>query len=377
MFLVSAFHVLVSYVIPFVFVLSIVVFVHEFGHFIVGRLCGVKVEVFSLGFGPKLIKYRDSKGTLWCLSAIPVGGFVKFFGDANSASAGDDEIVTHLSEHERKIAFPTQSVAKRAAIVAAGPIANFIFSLLIFTTLFAFQGLTIVEPRIGEIQSGEPAELAGFQVGDLIRSIDTTDISSWSDMQRIVQASAGIPLHFRVHRGDSDINITVTPREEEFKSRIGVSRFGLVGLRAITGPEAVRHVSLSPLDAFIEGNRKIYFIIDRTISYVAGVIAGREKSDQISGPVRIAQMSGVVAKVGFDALIELIAILSVSIGFMNLLPIPLLDGGHLIFYVFEAISGGPINKNIQKVGFGVGLAFVLSLMIFATYNDLSFLLSWK
>lgn len=371
------FHFLLTYIIPFIFVLSVVVFVHEFGHFIVGRWCGVKVDVFSLGFGPKLLQYRDTKGTLWCLSAIPLGGFVKFYGDANSASVSDTELVSGMSEDERKIAFPSQSVAKRAAIVFAGPLANFILALFIFTASFSIEGLTIVEPRVGEVRAGEPAALAGVQAGDIIRAIDSHDIDSWADLQRIVQASAGLPLHFVIQRQNATINLTITPRENASTTVLGVNRYGMIGLTAATGPDAVRHVPLSAPSAFVEAGKKTFYIIDRTISYVAGVIAGREKADQISGPVRIAQISGAMAQIGIDALIELTALLSVSIGFMNLLPVPLLDGGHLVFYFFEAISGGPISKNVQKAGYSIGLAFMLCLMIFATYNDISFLMSWK
>jgi regulator of sigma E protease len=364
-------------IIPFLFVLTFVVFVHEFGHFIIGRWCGVKVDVFSLGFGPALFEYRDSKDTIWRLSAIPLGGYVKFFGDANSASVSEDAAVAAMSEAERKIAFPTQHLAKRAAIVAAGPIANFILAVVIFTLSFLVAGMTIIEPRIGEVRAGEPAMAAGFRVGDLILSIDGRTIDSWADMQRIVQGSADLPLHFMVKRGDEHVAIDVTPRQEEIKSRLGINRFGLIGLVASTGPEAIRHEPLGVGQSFVEAGKKVYFIIERTISYIGGVIAGREKADQISGPVRIAQISGVMAQIGFGALLELAAILSVSIGFMNLLPIPLLDGGHLLFYALEAVSGGPINPKLLRAGYGIGLALVLSLMIFATFNDISFLLTRK
>ncbi len=368
---------LLGYIGPFILVLSVVVFFHELGHFLVGRWCGVKVETFSLGFGPQLFAFTDRRGTVWRLALLPLGGYVKFFGDSNGASVADSDGVALMSAADRAVAFPTQSVAKRAAIVAAGPIANFLLALVIFMAGFMIIGRPSLKPEIAQVRQGDAADRAGLLAGDLIVSINGIAIEGWGDMQRIVQSSAGVPLDFVIKRGNEQKSFVVTPEGREVSTPVGKSRVGQVGVIASSAPSAWTTERFGPVGAFVQANKEVWFIIERTGSYIGGVFAGSESADQISGPIRIAEISGTMAQAGPGALISLIAILSVSVGLMNLLPVPLLDGGHLLYYGIEALKGGPLSKKVQDFGYRVGLAFVLGLMIFATCNDILHLSPWK
>ena len=358
-----------GYVIPFVFVLSIVVFFHELGHFMVGRWCGVKVDAFSLGFGPELFSFTDRRGTRWRVALLPLGGYVKFHGDANaaSASAADPSIV--IPAEERRISFFTQPVAKRAAIVAAGPIANFLLAIVIFAGIFYFSGRGMLLPRIESVRPGEVAEAAGFQAGDMIISVDGKAISSWGDMQRIVQASADIPLTFVVQRGSKDVTLGVTPKLRVIETPFGQNRVGLIGLNASSDPKDWTVKTYGVTESFSLATAETWYVSERTVSYIVGLFAGRESFKQVSGPIGTGYVAGEVAKQGFVALLGLAAILSISIGLINLFPIPLLDGGHLLYYLFEALRGRPMTERFQEYGFRIGLAFVVMLMVFATFND--------
>jgi regulator of sigma E protease len=369
----SVFHwlwTLGSYLVPFLFVLSLVVFIHEFGHFIVGRLCGIKVDAFSMGFGPELAHFIDRRGTRWRLAALPLGGYVKFHGDANGASATDFDAVSQMSESERAVSFFSQKVWKRAAVVAAGPIANFILAIVIFTALFYVEGRPVLAPRIDTVIAGGRAAAAGFQKGDLVLSIDGQSIESFGEMQRIVSASGDMPLRFVVERAGSQVAIDATPERKDTTTPFGVNRGGVLGVSASGAPEDWRTVSYSLPRAFVEANRETWYVIERTGSYLGGLVVGRESPEQLSGPIRIAEVSGEVAKAGMWPLFNLAAILSISIGLLNLLPVPLLDGGHLLYYAFEAARGRALTQRAQEFGFRLGLGFVAALMLVATYNDL-------
>ena len=362
---------LFGYIIPFLFVLTIVVFFHELGHFLVARWCGIKVLVFSIGFGPEIAGFNDRHGTRWKIAAIPLGGFVKFFGDENAASVPDPAALSEMSERERSVSFFHKPVGARAAVVAAGPIANFILSIVIFATVFTFYGKPLTTPRVDTVQEGSAAATAGFQSGDVIVSINGRVIDNFADMQRIVSVSAGEKLTFVVDRGGARQTLEAAPTLREVKDSFGnVHRIGVLGITRSTAPGDVKTQKVGPLDAVVMGAQETWFVVDRTLSYLGGVIAGRESADQLGGPIRIAQVSGQVATAGFVALIHLAAVLSVSIGLLNLFPIPLLDGGHLMFYAIEAARGRPLSERAQEVGFRIGLAIVLMLMIFATFNDI-------
>ena len=364
-------HGIIGYIIPFLFVLTIVVFFHELGHFLVARWAGVKILTFSLGFGPELAGFNDRHGTRWKLSAIPLGGYVRFFGDESEASTPSTATLAAMTEDERQGSFHHKKLGPRAAIVAAGPIANFILAIVIFAGLFTFFGRPNATPRVDKVIEGSAAEAAGFKSGDLVVAIDGTQISNFAEMQRIVGIDAGQPLTFTVKRGDASISLRATPELKEIKDSFGnVHKLGVLGITRSNAPGDVLTERVDPATAIWLGVKETWFVVDRTIAYVGGVFAGREAADQVGGPLRIAQISGQVATIGLAALIHLTAVLSVSIGLLNLFPVPLLDGGHLLFYAVEAVRGKPLSERAQEVGFRIGLGLVLILTVFATYNDI-------
>ena len=370
-------HGLLGYIVPFLFVLTIVVFFHELGHFLVARWAGVKVLTFSLGFGPELAGFNDRHGTRWKISAIPLGGYVKFFGDESEASTpASFETLANMTEEERAGSFHHKRVGPRAAIVAAGPIANFILAIVIFTCLFTFFGKPSTTARVDKIEANSAAAAAGFQVGDVVTMIDGTTIGSFSDMQRVVGIHAGDQLTFTVKRGDSTLQLRGTPEQREVKDPFGnAHRLGVMGITRATSPGDVVTERVDPATAFWLGVKETWFVVDRTFAYIGGIFTGREAADQVGGPLRIAQISGQVATIGLAALIHLTAVLSISIGLLNLFPVPLLDGGHLLFYAVEALRGRPLSERAQEMGFRIGLGLVLMLMVFATYNDILHLAS--
>lgn len=364
-------HGLIGYIIPFLFVLTIVVFFHELGHFLVARWAGVKVLTFSLGFGPELFGFNDRHGTRWKVSAIPLGGYVKFFGDESEASTPSADALQTMTADERKVSFHHKKVGPRAAIVAAGPIANFLLAIVIFAALFTFFGKPSQTARVDTVQEKSAAAAAGFKSGDVVTAIDGNAIDSFSEMQRIVSTKAGTPMVFTVKRGEEVVKLSGTPELREIKDSFGnAHRIGVLGITRATGPGDTVTQPVNPATAVWLGVKETWFVVDRTLSYIGGVFTGRENADQVGGPIRIAQISGQVATIGLSALIHLAAVLSVSIGLLNLFPVPLLDGGHLLFYAVEAIRGKPLSERSQELGFRVGLALVLMLMLFATYNDI-------
>jgi regulator of sigma E protease len=361
----------VAYLVPFLFVLSLVVFFHELGHFLIARWCGVRILAFSIGFGPELVGFHDRYGTRWKIAAIPLGGYVKFFGDENAASMPDAARLAGMDEGEKSQSFVFQPVAKRAAIVVAGPLANFLLAIVIFASIFMLYGKQSMTARVDTVQANSAAAAAGFQPGDLVLAINGSAISDFADMQRIVSESAGEPLTIAVDRNGTQLVLKATPALKEIKDNFGnVHRIGILGITRSTAAEDLKFQPVAPPQAVWMGVQETWFVIDRTLSYIGGVVVGREAADQLGGPIRIAQMSGQVATIGFVALIHLAAVLSVSIGLLNLFPIPLLDGGHLLFYSIEALRGRPLSERAQEVGFRIGLAIVLMLMIFATFNDI-------
>ncbi len=360
-----------GYLVPFLFVLSLVVFFHEFGHFLVARLCGVRILVFSIGFGPEIVGFNDRHGTRWKVAAIPLGGYVRFFGDENASSVPDTSRLEAMNAAERAESFFFQPVLKRAAIVVAGPMANFLLAIAIFATIFMLYGRPTMSARVDSVQPGSPAAAAGFQPGDLVLSIDGKAIDNFEDMQRIVSDSAGDTLQIKIDRKGTPIELTATPQLKEVKDNFGNSRrIGILGITRSMGATDLKPKPMPPPQALLMGVEETWFVIDRTLNYLGGVAVGREAADQLGGPIRIAQISGEVASIGFVALVHLAAVLSVSIGLLNLFPIPLLDGGHLLFYSIEAMRGRPLSERAQEVGFRIGLAIVVMLMIFATFNDI-------
>jgi regulator of sigma E protease len=358
-------------IIPFLVVLTIVVFFHEFGHFLVARWCGVKVVTFSIGFGPELFGFNDRHDTRWKVCAIPLGGYVKFFGDENAASVPDHAAASAMSEAERRVSFVHQRVGSRAAIVVAGPIANFILSIVIFAGIFMSFGRQVMPARVDAVQPDSAAAAAGLKPGDLIVAIDGRPISTFSDMQRMVAGSSGRTLTLTIDRGGVREEIKATPTARGFCNAVlGISKVST----------DIKFEPVGPFAAFALGVEETYFVIERSLCFVTGVIVGRESANQLGGPIRIAEVAGDAWKSGLDSggigtaiayLLNLSAFLSASIGLLNLFPIPLLDGGHLLFYAIEALRGRPLSERAQEVGFRIGLAIVVMLMIFAAYNDIS------
>lgn len=355
----------------FLFLLTLIVFIHELGHFLVARWCGITVSVFSIGFGREIFGFNDRHGTRWRFSWIPLGGYVKFLDDENAASVPDKGALEELTPEEREGAFQNKSLGARAAVVAAGPFANFLLAVVIFALIFTFVGQRSTAPRVDEIVAGSAAEAAGFKVGDLVKSIDGTEIASFNEMRRIVSISAGEKLAFVVERGGTTVDLTVTPTRVEVKDRFGnVNPVGQLGVRRSTSADDWTHERHDPFTAVWLGVKETYVATKTTLTLLGRIITGRESAEQLGGPIRIAKISGEMATLGFLALLNLAAYLSISIGLINLFPIPMLDGGHLVFYAVEAIRGRPLSDRGLEIGYRIGLTLVILLMIFATWNDI-------
>jgi len=358
------------YTVPFLFLLTVIVFIHELGHFMVARWFGVGIKVFSVGFGRELFGFNDRQGTRWKFCAIPLGGYVKFLGDETEAGGTDREALDNMSSAEQENAFANKSVGARAAIVAAGPIANFLLAIVIFTAILSVYGKQVTEARVDGVVPGSVAERAGFQPGDLVITIDGDEIGSFSDLQRIVGVSAGTKLNVVVDRGGNRVELTATPEQHETESSLGKHRSGRLGISRSATAENVSTERYSVPEAAILAVAETWFVVEQTGVSLAAIIAGRESTDQLGGPIRIAQMSAQVATFGIVAFFRFIAILSISIGLINLFPIPVLDGGHLVFYAIEGVRGRPLSDRAQDISFRIGFVSLAMLMIFAVSNDI-------
>ncbi|WP_152048179.1 RIP metalloprotease RseP [Aureimonas psammosilenae] len=359
-------------IVPFLFVLTVIVFFHELGHYAIGRLCGIRVLTFSIGFGPELFGFTDRAGTRWRLAAIPLGGYVKFFGDENAASVPDQDRVRAMSASERAEAFPSATVGRRAATVLAGPVANFILAIVIFAAVAFFAGRTIGDPVVSQVRAGSPAEAAGILPGDRVVALDGGKVEYFSDILEYVATHPASAIQVSVNRGGQVLDFSVTPRMESQTDPFGNKIEGpLLGLVADRQSADFRLEKLGPIDSLRYGVEQTWFFTKATVGFIGGIFSRGQGAEQIGGPVRIAQVSSQVATIGFAAIMLLAAQLSISIGLLNLLPIPMLDGGHLMFYVAEALRGRPLSERVQEFGFKVGLVLVMSLMVFAFWNDLS------
>ena len=367
----------IMFALPFLFVLTLVVFIHELGHFLVARWCGVKVKVFSIGFGREIAGFHDRHGTRWRLAWIPLGGYVKFMDDENAASVPSREQIEKMSAEDRQGSFHAKPVWQRAAVVVAGPVANFILAILIFAFWFGIYGVPSTAARVDELDPQGPAAIAGFKVGDEVVRINQEKIATFEDVQKIVSVSAGQELEFEVIRHGERQLLKVTPQQREQVLDGGETvKIVAIGIRRKTTPETVSTYRPGPLEAVWLGVKQTGFIISSTLSWVRDVFVGRQDVDQLGGPARIADMAGKVAKQGFEYVVNFAAWISVSVGLINLFPIPLLDGGHLMFYAIEAVRRRPLSERTQEIGFRIGMAVVVTLMILATFNDLPILKRW-
>ncbi|MCX7305298.1 MAG: RIP metalloprotease RseP [Hyphomicrobiales bacterium] len=362
---------LIGTIVPFLFVLTVVVFIHEMGHYLVGRWCGIGVKAFSIGFGPELLGFTDGHGTRWKLSAVPLGGYVKFVGDMNSTSTPDASEIQSLTADEHRVAFHTQPVWKRAATVFAGPAFNFILTIAVFTALFATYGKFVADPVVADVRPGSPAAAAGFQPGDRFVTVDGAPVETFADVQRIVSDRAGDPIVFLLARGSGEVTLTATPESMEQTDALGnVVKVAVIGV--VNTPESGRQriVKFGPVGALFEAVEETGHIIVGTGQFLKRFAVGREDKCQLGGPIKIAKISGQAAKLGFEWLVQLVAMLSVGIGILNLLPIPPLDGGHLVFYGLEALKGRPVSDRAMEAVYRVGMFLVLGFMAFVFWNDL-------
>jgi regulator of sigma E protease len=352
----------------FIVVLSIVVFVHEWGHYIVARMCGVKVESFSIGFGPEIFGFRDKAGTRWKFSLLPLGGYVKMFGDADPTSAKPDDKTYEMTPAEKKVAFFYKPVWARSAIVVAGPAVNFLFTFIIFLGLFTIEGQPYTPPRIGEVAKEGPAAMAGFRAGDVITKINKKPIMRFEEIRREI-ATMDTKAVVEIDRNGRKMELTVTPRMAEVKDRFGVvHKISQIGIRSQTGKLEYR--KLEPITAVGASVVEMGSMVNATLTAIGQIIMGTRGTEELGGPLRIAQMSGEVGKEGVVPLLWFMAVISLSLGLFNLFPIPLLDGGHLLFYLIEAVKGKPLNESIMDFTSKAGFVFIIGLMVFFTWNDI-------
>jgi regulator of sigma E protease len=341
------------------------------GHYLVGRWCGIGVKAFSIGFGPEILGFNDRRGTRWKLCLIPLGGYVKFVGDMNATSTPDAAEMEALTDEERSVAFHTQALWKRAATVFAGPFFNFLLTIAVFAVLFTTYGRYVAEPMVAKVQPDSPASAAGFMPGDRFVSVNGVKVETFGDVQRLVSPNAGEALRFVVKRDGKDVALTATPKMTEETDALGnkikIGVIGVVNDEALGQPHVV---SYGPVEALGQATVETWRIIGRTGDFLSRFAVGREDRCQLGGPVKIADMAGRAAQLGFEWLIQLVALLSVGIGVLNLLPIPPLDGGHLLFYALEAVFRRPVSDRVVEFVYKVGLLAVLLFMGFVFWNDL-------
>jgi len=382
-------------ILPWLFVLTVVVVVHELGHFLMAKACGVAVDRFSVGFGKTLLSFRDKSGVEWRLAALPLGGYVRFAGDAEASSSVPDaddlhdlkrQIEAKLGPSAVKRFFHFKPLWQRALVVIAGPCANFLLAIVIFASLFMTLGEPRLTPRVAAVTPGSAAEAAGFQPGDLITKLNGSPLNNFLDLSQYAAYNIGRPTTFEVRRADQTLTLVAAPRASVRPDPMfhRPTRIGLFGLAPTRNPADLTQPRLDPITAVAEGTRKTGEVISTTVHYLGRLAIGRESGDQLGGPIRTALMSKAVAESGAasggtlvekseNTLINLIgfsALISIGIGFMNLLPIPMLDGGHLLFYGYEALARRPLAAKVQAVSYRVGLALVVGLLLFATWNDL-------
>lgn len=364
---------LLSYAVPFLVVLTVIVFVHEMGHYLVARWNGVAIQTFSVGFGRELIGWNDRHGTRWRISAIPLGGYVRFLGDMNEASLPDADAASKIDPALAPRLFVNKSVWQRIAVVAAGPIANLLLTFFVLYALLLGYGRYTIPPVIGEVVSGSVAEAAGFEAGDHVVAVDGYAVHGFEDFQRYVATSPEREVVVEIERAGGELTLKLVPEAVQIEDRFGNNqRIGRIGVTRNVEDTDIALYRPGPVEAIGMTVEEIRFIIQRTAAFIGDFFVGRGDVEQLGGPVKVAKVSGEVATLGIVALINLMALLSLNIGIFNLLPIPMLDGGHLLYYLAEAVRGRPLSMRVQEIGFRFGFALVMALMVFTLFNDTIF-----
>jgi len=359
-------------IIPFIFLILVVVFVHEYGHYYYAKKYGVGVTDFSIGFGKELFGWNDNSGTRWKICWIPLGGYVKFFGDRNVFSQADqEEILKKYNTEERKKLFVLKPLYQRSIIVAAGPIANFILAIVIFLSIYMFIGKDLTPAMVAEVQKDSPAEMAGIMKNDIILEIDGTEVESILDVSKLIMMSTSEIIDFKVSRYDQSVFLKVKPNIVQSEDNLGnKTSKRMIGIKLSPYNNKINHVKLGPARALYYSFTEVYFVVTSSLKYLTSIIGGSGDSSQLGGPIRIAKITGQVAEYGFIPFLSIMAYISISLGLINLFPIPLLDGGHLMFYGFEKVLGRPLSQKTQEGFFRIGMFLLLFLMFFATFNDL-------
>ncbi len=356
------------YVIPFLVVLSILVFIHEFGHYVVARLCGVRVKIFSIGFGPELFGFNSKSGTRWKFSLIPLGGFVQMYGDSDPASSANQEEVEQIPDEEKRYAFYYKNVWQRICIVFAGPGINFIYAILVMAVLFCVQGRPYTPPVIGGIVENSAAAQGGFEPGDRILSVNGESIARFEDLKRLVTVNLDSPIDFKIQRKDKEIHLNIKPEVLEEKDARGFTqRIGRLGVFS-AGKIAVEEQGIG--QALLASVEETWSITTSTLHAMGQIIAGDRSTKELGGVIRIGAYAKDFSDRGIAALIMFSAIISINLGLINLFPIPLLDGGHIVFFLYEAVARRKLPEKVQRAAYGLGYAFIILLMLYATWNDL-------
>ena len=363
---------MLSYILPFVALIVVVVFIHEYGHYYFAKRFGVGVTDFSIGFGKEMFGWNDKSGTRWKVCMIPLGGYVKFFGDRNVYSQTDNEkIIKEYSQKDQDKLFVLKPLYQRALIVFGGPLANFLLAILIFFSVYTFAGKDFTPAVINEVQKDSPAMVAGLKDNDIMVSIDGNKVKSIMEVSKFIMMSTDEFINFTVNRYDQDLTFKVKPNLVESEDNLGnkVTK-RMVGIKLGAYNNEVNHVKLSPAKALFYAVNEVYYVSVSSLKYIGSMITGSADSSQLGGPIRIAKISGQVAEFGILPFISLMAYISISLGLINLFPIPMLDGGHLMFYGIEKILGRPLSQKVQEGFFRIGMFLLLSLMFFTTFNDL-------
>jgi len=361
-----------NYIIPFIVLITIVVFVHEYGHYYFARRYGVGVTDFSIGFGKEIFGFNDKKGTRWKFCLIPLGGYVKFFGDRNVYSQTEqEEILKKYSKADQKKLFVTKPIYQRALIVAGGPLANFLLAILIFSCIYMFVGKDFTPAKIQEVTIESSAEKAGLKKDDIIIAINNNKIESILEVSTFINTSSAKKINIKILRNQKELTFVAEPKLIDSKDPFGNSiKKKIIGIKISPATDGFNKKKLGPTQAIYYSIKEIWFVTKTTIKFIGSLFQGKGDTSQLGGPIKIAQISGQVMEFGILAFLSTVAYISISLGLINLFPIPLLDGGHLMFYLFEKILGRPLKQATQEGFFRIGLFFLISLMVFTTFNDL-------